>query len=185
MGKHNRIIYNPSRRSNKYLNSVVYKISCKDETINEVYIGSTTNFMKRKNAHKYSCNNKNSESYNNPIYNLIRTNGGFKNWDIKIVSKINCSNKRSLEKHEQNILNQHENIMNLQNAVGNKTKYHKIYRDANRNKINTDSKKYYIKNINRFKKSILCVCGVMVRIYNIKRHNTSIRHKTEILRLES
>ena len=35
-----------------YENSVIYKLCCTDPTVTEVYVGSTTNFRKRKNQHK-------------------------------------------------------------------------------------------------------------------------------------
>ena len=43
-----------------YSNTIFYKIYCKDESINELYIGHTTNFVQRKHAHKNSCNNEKS-----------------------------------------------------------------------------------------------------------------------------
>ena len=35
---------------------LIYKIYCKDEKIKDVYIGQTTDFVRRKFAHKTSCN---------------------------------------------------------------------------------------------------------------------------------
>ena len=57
-----------------YSKTIIYKIVCNDLTITEVYVGHTTNFIKRKAPHKYNCNNPNSKSYNFKIYNIIRNN---------------------------------------------------------------------------------------------------------------
>ena len=51
-----------------YSNAVIYKLSCKDKSITEIYIGSTTNFTKRKYEHKKICNNPNNQKYNNQKY---------------------------------------------------------------------------------------------------------------------
>ena len=45
----------------KYNNSNIYKIFCKDTTIKEVYVGSTTNFKHRNIHHKSDCNNENGK----------------------------------------------------------------------------------------------------------------------------
>ena len=35
-----------------YSNTVIYQIYCKNETVKEIYVGHTTNFIKRKYQHK-------------------------------------------------------------------------------------------------------------------------------------
>ena len=47
-----------------YTESMIYKLCCKDTTIEEIYIGSTTNFNRRKAEHKQVCNNTNKYGYN-------------------------------------------------------------------------------------------------------------------------
>ena len=47
-----------------YSKAFIYKICCKDKNIEECYIGSSTNFVNRKNQHKNSCNNINNKEYN-------------------------------------------------------------------------------------------------------------------------
>ena len=43
-----------------YSNTIIYKICCKDESITDVYVGHTTNFIQRKYSHKISCSNLNN-----------------------------------------------------------------------------------------------------------------------------
>ena len=47
-----------------YSKNVIYKIVCNDENVDYLYIGSTTNFTKRKNCHKSCCNNINNINHN-------------------------------------------------------------------------------------------------------------------------
>jgi predicted GIY-YIG superfamily endonuclease len=62
-----------------YQNTIIYKIVCNDLDVPFLYVGFTTDFTKRKNRHKTSCNNSNSEAYNFKIYSFIRSNGGWDN----------------------------------------------------------------------------------------------------------
>ena len=39
----------------------IYKIYCKDESIKDIYIGSTSNFKRRKRDHRSRCNNSNGD----------------------------------------------------------------------------------------------------------------------------
>ena len=41
-----------------YENAVIYKICCKDPTITDNYIGSTTDYKNIKINHKSNCNNQ-------------------------------------------------------------------------------------------------------------------------------
>ena len=34
-----------------YSNTIIYKISCKDTSITDIYVGHTTNFIQRKHTH--------------------------------------------------------------------------------------------------------------------------------------
>lgn len=86
-----------------YSNAVIYKLSCKNKNITEIYIGSTTNFIKRKNKHKSSCNNSNIKEYNNQKYIFIRENGGWLNWEMIEIEKFPCKTSRELEKKEEEI----------------------------------------------------------------------------------
>ena len=38
-----------------YSKSVIYKIVCDDLNVKDCYVGSTTNFIKRKRHHKEAC----------------------------------------------------------------------------------------------------------------------------------
>lgn len=95
-----------------YSNAVIYKLSCKDKNITEIYIGSTTHFINRKNMHKSCCNNIESKKYNMSKYKFIRDNGGWDNWEMIEIEKFACNNKRELEKREEEIRCQFEAKLN-------------------------------------------------------------------------
>ena len=59
-----------------YSHTIIYKICCKDISINDIYVGHTTNFIQRKTQHKTSCYNINGKKYKQYVYEIIRNNGG-------------------------------------------------------------------------------------------------------------
>lgn len=88
-----------------YSNTIIYKITCKEELCKEVYVGHTTNFVQRKHAHKQSCINKNSTNHNLKLYKIIRENGGWDNWNMEIVHFFKCENSYDARKKSKNSLN--------------------------------------------------------------------------------
>ena len=70
---------------------IIYKISCLDEDITFIYIGSTINYTRRKSGHKSKCNNENNKEYNYKLYQTIRNNGGWINWIMAPIEKLICS----------------------------------------------------------------------------------------------
>jgi hypothetical protein len=77
-----------------YVNTIIYKIMCKDLNILECYIGHSTNIKSRKNEHKYNSNNENSKSYNIKLYTFIRANGGWDNFELIEIEKYPCNSKK-------------------------------------------------------------------------------------------
>jgi hypothetical protein len=87
-----------------YSNTIIYKIYCKDYNIHEIYVGHTTNYIKRKYQHKMSCNNLNNKV---KIYDIIRANGGWDNWEMVEIAKYNCKDSteaRIKEQHHYELL---------------------------------------------------------------------------------
>jgi uncharacterized C2H2 Zn-finger protein len=84
-----------------YSNTIIYKITCNDPSMTDVYVGHTTNFVQRKHAHKQSCNNDKSSNHNCKLYKVIRNNGGWQNWIMEIVNFFNCHDHYEARKKEQ------------------------------------------------------------------------------------
>ena len=75
-----------------YSNTVIYKIFCKNENVNDLYIGHTTNFSQRKSCHKNACENSKNSLYDIKLYKTIRENGGWDNWIMQEIEILNLNN---------------------------------------------------------------------------------------------
>ena len=84
-----------------YSNTIIYKITCKDTAIKDVYVGHTTNFVQRKHAHKQSCLNSKTVNYKCKLYEVIRANGGWDNWHMEIINLYDCKDHYEARKKEQ------------------------------------------------------------------------------------
>ena len=83
-------------------NTIIYKLVHKEDYDNvNVYIGSTTDFIRRKNSHKNCCNNEKRKEYNEKKYKYIRDNGGWEEWNMIEVEKFPCNDKREAEAREE------------------------------------------------------------------------------------
>jgi len=84
-----------------YSNTVIYKITCKNLNIKDIYVGHTTNFVQRKHTHKQSCNNIKNINYKCKLYKIIREKGGWDNWNMSMVDFIHCANSIEARQKEQ------------------------------------------------------------------------------------
>ena len=174
-----------------YENSCVYKICCLDTEIKGCYVGSTTNFRRRKNNHKSICNNEKSKDYNLYVYRFIRDTGGWENWDVVILEEVCCENKKELIQKEREWIERLEASLNM--CIPNRSKKERMkeYREKNKEHIKEQKKKYYEKNkdkikelyeknkekINEKKKEkITCECGSIIRKSDLARHKKSGKH---------
>ncbi len=100
----------------------MYKIGCKDEGVPDCYVGHSTNIRSRKAEHKYNCCNENSKSYNIKVYDYIRANGGWDNWEMIEIEQFPCETKKQAEVREhfwcyelKSTLNTISPILNIEN----------------------------------------------------------------------
>jgi hypothetical protein len=91
-----------------YSNTIIYKLCCKDPSITEIYVGHTTNFIKRKCAHKVDCKTKSFY-----VYQFIRDHGGFENWDMVEVCRVDCLDKRDASKVERKYVEELRATLNM------------------------------------------------------------------------
>jgi len=134
------------RKPINYKKSIIYKITTGDS----VYVGSTTDFTKRKSSHKSRIYNEKDTHYNYKLYRTIRENGG--EWDMKPYKEYPCENKIQLLIEEERIRCELNADLNTNVcAIGlSKEEYHKEYikewRKANKEKIAEQTKEYYEQN---------------------------------------
>ena len=87
-----------------YSNTMFYKIVCKDLDIKDFYVGHTTDFKTRKNCHKRVCNNPNDRNHNLPIYEFIRANRGWDNFDMILIEKQCLNDGLEATKRERELI---------------------------------------------------------------------------------
>tara|TARA_R110000782_G_C14539990_1_gene383617 strand:- start:19 stop:513 length:495 start_codon:yes stop_codon:yes gene_type:complete len=126
------------RKPIDYKRSVIYTIKTGDS----LYVGSTTDFTKRKSAHKSNIYNEKRKEYNLKLYKIIREKKY--EWDIKPYKEFPCENKIQLTIEEERIRGELNADLNMRSCgTGLSLKeYRKQYRDENKDK----KKQYDIKN---------------------------------------
>jgi len=180
-----------------YENSVIYKLVHKNDQDNEnIYVGSTTNFRGRKLQHKRNCCNEKYENYNLYLYQFIRENGGWNDWEMVAVETYPCENKRELEIRERFHIETLKSKLNkniptrthkeyqkeyYENNHEKLLEYKKQYRQDNREKISENQKQYrqdnHQKILEKNREKVSCECGCILTKYQLKRHRNSDNHK--------
>ena len=180
---------------NKYDNSTIYKISCKDKQITDCYIGSTTNLQRRTWKHRSDCHFPGSRAYNREVYKKMRDHGGWENWEINPLAVVKCQNKKELldlerkyyEAEKNASLNTHYPGRTKQEAQfrwrKNNPNYMAKYREDNANNIRKVNLAYYQKNkaaITVYNSEIVeCdICGTKIRRNNLPRHRKTAKCKS-------
>ena len=125
-----------------YSTSCIYQILCKDESIKDIYIGSTTNFKRRMTQHKDCINNYKSRKHKYKLYQFIRNHGGWSNWVMKPIINYKCETKIEVAEHERFYYDSLKPTLNDQ--IPNRSR--KEWIEANRNKINKLANDYYHNN---------------------------------------
>lgn len=131
----------------KYEKSIIYKLCHKNDITNEnIYIGSTLNFRRRKWEHKSRCINTNLKESNKRLYKFICNNGGWNEWLMIPIEAYPCESKSQLLIRERfhienlqaklncNIPSQTLTEYNLKRKDSQK-EYNKKYREINKEKI--------------------------------------------------
>ena len=102
------------RLKTDYSKTDIYKIVCNDLKITDIYVGHTTDFLKRKSKHKTCCCNENNRDYNFKVYQTIRANGGWDNWSMIEIETFECSDGNEARARERYWYEQLEAKLNTQ-----------------------------------------------------------------------
>ena len=183
-----------------YKNGLIYTIRTGDS----VYVGSTCNFNRRKQAHKGYIYSENSKKYGRKLYKTIRDNDG--EWVMKPYKEFSCENKTQLTIEEERVRVGLNADLNIQSCHGSDDDYYKKYYIKNKEKVkqyNEDNKEhikqrkkqyrlnnievekkrlkeYYEKNkeevCEKNKMKTICECGCEVRLYGLPRHKKTAKH---------
>ena len=166
-----------------YSKTIIYKLVKNDDYDNaNIYIGSTTDFIRRKNKHKSDCNCVTSKSYNDKKYQYIRDNGGWEEWNMIEVEKFPCNDKREAEAREEYWRCHFNSQLNIRRAYitnvekidykkqfyldnkDNILKQKKQYYEIHKDKILDEKKQYYEKNKDK-------LLEIMKQYYYNKKNN--------------
>lgn len=176
----------------------IYKICCLDTEIKDCYVGSTKNEKVRKNGHKVRCNGGGDKS-NYYVYQFIRENGGWENWNMIRLEEFKFDERAQLNARERYWLETLGATLNKQIPIrtqkewreDNKevlSEYSKEYNQNNREKIIEYKKEHYQKNkqqiLEQRKEKITCECGTTLRKADKNRHLKSQKHKDYIISLD-
>ena len=128
-----------------YSNTHFYKIVCKDLSINDCYVGHTTNFKNRKNNHKKASYNPNIKDYTMPLYQFIRKNGGWENFDMILINIENCKNSLEARSKERQYIEELNAQLNVRTSVLTEEEKKQWFID-NEEHLNNYRKEYYTSN---------------------------------------
>jgi hypothetical protein len=162
-----------------YLNTIIYKIVCKDLSITDVYIGQTTNFRTRKSQHKRNCCNLDYKKHNLKVYQYIRENGGWENFDMIEIEKYDANEAKKRERYWFEELNAKLNQIypsrtkqEYQDSTKEKMKiYYQEYNNNNKEKRAIQKKVYSEKNAEKLK-------GQKIK-YSVNEENKKRKQETD------
>ena len=174
-----------------FTKGLIYTIRTGDS----VYVGSTTNFTRRKYEHKSNIYNENGKKYNEKIYQKVRENNY--EWDMKPYKEYPCGNKTQLEIEEEKVrcelnntintnccrtglsVSDYQTLYRIINQEKN-AEYQKQYYTDNKDKIKKNVKNYQDDNRNKIseknKQKVKCECGCISTRCNLSRHKKSKKH---------
>lgn len=172
----------------EYNNSSIYKLCCRIPIIKDFYVGSTTNFTRRKHQHKACATNYKNKNYNMPVYQFIRATGGWHNWDMVEIEKFSAKDKLELCKREREVMEELEPQLNRRLAYCSEEEHKakhlanvKQWQSKNRDKVQEMRKKYrenHKAEINKYKKEkVVCECGLELSRNHVARHRKSKIHQ--------
>jgi hypothetical protein len=134
----------------------IYRFVCNDLTIKDNYIGSTTNWIKRKQHHKERCNNLNNNKSHLYIYQIMRNNGGFSNWNMVLIEDYPCENRRQAEQREQywkefyqDNMGQNRAFRTEEQKIQQKRELVRDHHQVNKDILNEQARAYYQANKER------------------------------------
>jgi predicted GIY-YIG superfamily endonuclease len=174
-----------------YSKTLIYKLVHKEDYDNEnIYIGSTTDFVKRKNSHKSCCNSENNKEHNNKKYQYIRNNGGWNEWNMIEIEKYNCNDgneARAREEYWRCYFNSQLNMVRAYRTEEQKKEYYEQNKDKileqqkenkklNKDKIIEQMKERYEQNKDNILEKITCECGCVITKCYLAKHQKTQKH---------
>ena len=170
------------------LEYTIYSITCINERVKGIYVGSTKDFVDRQIKHKYALNNKNMNHLK--VYRVINENGKWDNWEFTCLQIRNCTeiDAHALERKWYDKLNADLNTRRPYLSDKELLEYDRVYHIENKEKRLEQFKQYYLKNkeklASRDAEKIYCnSCEVYHSKGYKARHNKSKLHLDNIAKI--
>ena len=133
-----------------YQNTHFYKIVCKDINISDCYVGHTTNFKTRRQQHRRTCYNENDKiHYDIYLYQFMRENGGFDNFDMILLKTESCENALHARRREREYIEELKATLNKSMPIrtdDERNVYRRSYYQDNKKVIQQKAKDYRKEN---------------------------------------
>jgi hypothetical protein len=145
-----------------YENTLMYKLVCNDLNITNLYVGQTTNFTTRKNAHKSDCCKVGGLHYDYKVYQIIRKNGGWSNWCMVEIEKFPCTDSKEAKKRERYWIETLNATLNCQIPLRTPSEAKKKCNIANKER----------REVSKYE----CKCGGRYNLKHKARHYKTAKH---------
>jgi hypothetical protein len=119
-----------------YKKGLIYTIKSGDS----IYVGSTTDFRRRKSKHKCCIYNEKQTNYHLKLYQTIRENNGV--WDMQPYKEFSCENKTQLTIEEDRVRRELNADLNMNCCHHNKKIYMKEWYEKNKEKKRKQNREY-------------------------------------------
>ena len=163
-----------------YSKTVIYKIVCNDLSVIDCYVGSTTDFTKRKCKHKSDCKLNDAK-----VYVFMRSNGGWDNWTMIEIEKYPCNDNNEARLRERFWYEELKANLNTVNPNRSQQEGKTVYYRTNKDKILDTYKLYYEINkesvLARMRTKVLCPCGKTHSYGETKPHSKTKLHQNYLL----
>jgi hypothetical protein len=183
-----------------YPEYIIYKL-CSDEC-DLFYVGSTRNMVQRRKNHKNSCNNPNHSLYNTKKSKTIRDNGGWDDWRMVPIEKMENVSRFEAECREEVVRTELQAKMNSRRASCggmSKNEYNAEYRKEHIDYYNEYGAEYRQENREYFenyfkehreelnikkREKFDCECGGRYTRCHKTQHLKSQKHKQYLEQIE-
>jgi len=171
----------------------VYRLSCKDTTIKECYIGSSINLRSRLQKHKHNTLCETSNKHHLTVYRKIREFGNWDNWKCDVLETVDNPTRSELIALERKHYEDHIDTATLNSVYCGRTPaegkkawkaknpgYQQWYNDTHKEYLKEYYKEYYAENKEKlaeyYTTPTQCECGSIVNRSGIARHRRTKKH---------
>ena len=158
-----------------------HRITCKDKQIPQYYIGYTSWILEcEERHHRKECTNAKHSNHNMKVYQFIRNNGCWENWEIKLIEEYEWQNKTQATRRRQELIQQSP-MHCLNHELEVRT-------DEEKQDIRRDKQWIYdynnrVKIAERHKTKNVCeVCGAVYSHGNKTPHTPTQKHQQALLK---